>query len=122
MERLTRLLTVIALCTVFVGCSSPYAECPRSLEHVCIKVVNRNDQIISTLILSHERGKESFGPIEANGQASTSFLSPGENTYGLTAILANGDTIRSRENYVEGGNRVTEVLSSTEFQSTMEDY
>ena len=105
-----------------VGCGSQYSECPLSLEHVCIRVINQNDLDISTLVIAHEGGQEESGSIASGRMRTIYFFSPGENAYRLVAVLSSGDTIRSPENYVEGGFRFTETLGSDGFRNSTEKY
>lgn len=85
-------------------------------------VMNESGQEAKTLWLEHEGGKEEFGPIAKNDSKSVAFESAGENSYTITAVLENGDTLRSKGTYTEGGYKLIEVMSATEIKTKFEKY
>ena len=85
-------------------------------------VLNQSGHSAKFLSLKHERGNVEIGAILNNSEVSVVFESPGENSYILTAILDNGDTLKSNGTYSEGGYRLTEVITSKSIRTKFDKY
>lgn len=92
-----------------------------SINDVCVTIINHSGKAIKKIILKHEKGSINIDPIDINSQASVTFRSPGENSYILTAILINGDTLVSNGSYVEGGYKSTETITSESISTRHDD-
>ena len=80
-------------------------------DDVCVTIINQSGQETKSLMLSHEKNTINIANLTNGSSTSVVFRSPGENVYNITAILNSGDTLVSREKYIEGGYREGEVIT-----------
>jgi hypothetical protein len=109
-----RIFTILILLTLLgiVACNSE-EKCDCSRERVCITIINSTGQPIKNVrLLTHGISKEASGLIETDDKTCFSFNSPGENSFNLTAILNNGETVISTEVYSEGGYKFIGTISN----------
>lgn len=86
---------------------------------VCIHIVNNSGQRVEHLVLTtlphHHR---QINKVIANGsETSVSYHGAGESSFRLEAVLENGDTIRSRESYAEGGYAFTQTIGKSRIET-----
>ncbi len=94
-----RLFIIIVLGVV--ACDN---KCDCSSDNVCVTIVNVTGQSIETVrLLTKGIKRVESGQLATDDKTCLFFKSPGENSFSLTAILSNGDTIISAEEYSEGG-------------------
>lgn len=100
MKRLFIILILPAL-TCVVACDN---KCNCSSKNVCVAIINSTGQPIETVrLLTHGIKIVESKQLAIDDKTCISFKSPGENTFSLTAILSNGDTVISADEYSEGG-------------------
>jgi len=84
---------------------------------VTVQLKNSSSQKIASVHLDHEYGSLSVTNIEPGGSRKVRFYSPGESSYKIKVIFANGSTISGGAGYVEAGYGVTEVITDTLIKS-----
>ena len=77
---------------------------------VCIKIINKSGEEIKHLSVKYEGGKKEIFNLNNNEEAFISINSPGEGSYMLVAVFKNGEIVKSKETYVEGGYEMTEII------------
>ena len=85
-----------------------------TLSDVCITIINQSGQETKSLQLIDEKGRFDIANLSSNSSTSFKFRSPGENVYHLLVVLLSGDTLKSQEEYIEGGYRRTAIISETD--------
>lgn len=103
MKKTFIIFTILTL-TGVVACENKH-KCECSSENVCVTLINSTGQIIETVKLIHEKGNIATGQLAIDNETCILFKSPGENSFSLTAILNNGDSLISTAGYCEGGYR-----------------
>jgi len=99
-----RVFTILLLTLAGIVACDSEEKCDCSRENVCITIINATGQPIKTVrLLTHGISKVASGQLATDDKTCLSFNSPGENSFNLTAILNNEDTITSTEVYSEGG-------------------
>ena len=108
-----------------MACTVPNTVCEgMNREHVCVTFVNRSGYDIHSLVLArssgdpfHWPGRYEIGPLDEGATTSFMFPNSGENSYRIAAVLEQGDTLRSKSSYVEGGYMMTEVIDPKDIRT-----
>ena len=99
------------LVTISLACGNKkikYSNCPTT--SVKVTIINKSNHDIIAISLQHEKDVMKNGILKDKDKALLCFESKGENSYCLTIVLDNGDTIKTKERYVEDGYMVTETV------------
>ncbi len=113
--RLSIIILLLFIAVVLFGCDMGSKEgCVCSRDEVCVNVINRSGQEIKKVYLTHEGISIDDGEVgmEEDDRVCWSFLSPGENSFFMKAILSSGDTVISNEVYSEGGYKFSANIRS----------
>ncbi|RAW01886.1 hypothetical protein [Pseudochryseolinea flava] len=78
-----------------------------------VTIKNESGHEAKLVQLQHGMGKLECHNLKNEGEVRFVFQNLGENSYSITAILDNGDTIRSKGVYFEIGYRGTETIMDT---------
>ncbi len=120
MKRLFIILLVLVL-TGVIACDDK-SKCDCSKDSVCVSIINSTGQPLETVtLLSRGINKATVGQLASDDKACLSFKSSGENTFSLTAILSNGKTLISREEYSEGGYKFIGTITKDEIKIEYND-
>ncbi len=84
---------------------------------VTVQLENASEKEITSLRISHEHGIVELKNIEAGGSRTVHFYAPGDSSYELSLVFANGQTLQSGPTYVEPGYSVTAVITEHEIKS-----
>lgn len=107
-----KILTAVILSLLFSCKNKDENACDNmTSENVCVIIINQSGHNTKILTLKDEQGIKDIGPLTNNSKTSLMYKSAGENSYIITAILDNGDTIKSKGNYTEGGYSMTEIIT-----------
>ncbi len=101
--KLTRLFFISTIFLSLTACNNK-DKCDCSSDTVCVTIINGTGQSIETVWLRKQFFNiVSSRPLAIDDKTCLSFTGSGENTFNLMAILSNGDTVMSVEEYSEGG-------------------
>jgi len=116
----------IILLTLLVGLSflagSFYDELSNYWRHpVNITVTNESEQPVRSIIISYSgygiEGTIKVKPQTSEKTATIRFYQIGAGNFTIEAELENGNILRSKEGYVEGGYSFNKVLTPTEIKN-----
>ncbi len=80
-------------------------------DHVRVNVINKSQYKIKELILTHQSGENIIKWLIPDAESIILFRNKGENAFTIKVIFENDSTLLSKENYVEAGYNVTEVVN-----------
>ena len=100
-------ISIAALVSLSLICANGCGDkdqCDCSREKVCVTITNTTSHQLETVRL-YTNGiiQVESGPLASGAKTCIAFRSPGENSFNLTAILSDGGTVTSNEEYSEGG-------------------
>lgn len=118
MPRLRRIVLLALLVLVSFGAGVFYS----AIYHigspiVTVQLQNASNQNIASVLLEHEHGSVSVTNIEPGDSRRVHFYAPGESSYKLNVVLADGRTMTDGAGYVEAGYEVVEVISNDTIKS-----
>jgi uncharacterized protein YneF (UPF0154 family) len=90
--------------------------------YVRVTVDNKSGQKIKTLTLKHERGSLEMKNLANQESVNLIFKNGGENSYHIIANFDNDSIVSSKENYVEGGYRTTEIIFADRIKTENDKY
>ena len=84
---------------------------------VSVRLQNAANQAIASVQLEHEHGSLTVASIAPGDSRKVYFHAPGESSYRIRVVFADGHPVAGGAGYVEPGYSVTETISETEIKS-----
>ncbi len=84
---------------------------------VCVILKNRSGKLIKSVELKHNKKPYKIENLENNQNTNISYNSPGESSYQITVIFADGKIIKSNGSYTEGGYTLTEIIHKNKIET-----
>ena len=84
---------------------------------VCVILKNRSGKLIKLAQLKHSKKPYKIENLENNQNANISYNSPGESSFQIVVIFADGKIIKSNGSYTEGGYTVTEIIYDNKIET-----
>lgn len=94
----------------------------RNGSSVAVTVTNQSGQKAKMVQITNGRGSSDIHELEDSKTMTTAFSQAGENIIKITAVLENGDTLRSQEVYTEGGYSITGMIRRDTIETRYESY
>ena len=119
--RKTILLSVISL---IIGLTVGFYSGVRythKVAFVYLSISNQSTKPIRLLTLNHAHGTSTLENIPINEKRYLKFYAGGETTYSLTVEFSDGTKIDSGGRYVEGGYKMTELISDKAITSKLDN-
>ena len=85
--------------------------------YVCVAVRNESGQHIKSVLLKSNSGTIETESLNDGEQVHLTFRNGGEGTYFIISTFDNDSTLSSKEMYVEGGYKTTEIIFSDQIKT-----
>jgi hypothetical protein len=114
---------IIIFFILLTACKSENNVCSNlKIGEVCIKIINESGYKIKLLELNHERGIKNIVNLKNGDEKYTTIYCPGEGSYIIKAVFDDNKIVKSKENYIEGGYRMTEIIHRDSIKSVWNEY
>ena len=101
----------ILLFLFIASCNSVTSPCGyMGMDDVCVTVYNKSGENIKELTLTPSQTTKYVTDLADKQNTSFSFVNKGEGLYTLLVVFASGDSLKTDDNYIEGGYTVTETV------------
>lgn len=115
---MTKLIIGIALglllgTMLYFTCTLSYSLEPISKDPAIVTIKNESGQFVKKVLLQQGHGTMEVNGIPNKDEIRFMFSNLGENSFHITATLANDSTFTSKEIYIEYGYRGTETITKS---------
>ena len=118
MSNKTSILFLFFSIILIFSCNNSNTTCEYLAKgDVCVILKNRSGKLIKSVELKHNKKPYKIENLENNQNANISYNSPGESSYQIAVIFADGKIIKWNGSYTEGGYSMTEIIHENKIET-----